>query len=232
MTPGRGTAFLTNSGDRYKRHAARIDTVSYQKCGDFHTNLNRRSSGCDRMPPKTLPPNSDGLRGEPSARYRATPSTPAAASPNQNDQCSIEQAFAVGNRRCKAHARCPRPNNPCQDVSLHSKSGSTGTPFARSLRHALRIFYQAHNNGFQVAPAGGLNDTLVPNLERATTLLHITPALVQSSNGRCSRQGPYNEYARRKLMGLIDWAGVRARGEVNTKHGKMHLKPAEYERAS
>ena len=28
FTPGRGTAFLKNSGDRYKRHAARIDMVS------------------------------------------------------------------------------------------------------------------------------------------------------------------------------------------------------------
>ena len=28
FTPGRGTAFLKNSGERYKRHAARIDRVS------------------------------------------------------------------------------------------------------------------------------------------------------------------------------------------------------------
>ena len=28
FAPGRGTAFLKNSGDRYKRHAARIDMVS------------------------------------------------------------------------------------------------------------------------------------------------------------------------------------------------------------
>ena len=37
--PGRGTAFLKNAGDRYKRHAARIDMVSCYKCGDLHTNL-------------------------------------------------------------------------------------------------------------------------------------------------------------------------------------------------
>ena len=41
-------------------------------------------------------------------------------------------------------------------------------PFARSLRHALRIFCQAHN-ALQVAPAGGpRNEALVTNLERAT----------------------------------------------------------------
>ena len=78
-------------------------------------------------------------------------------------------------------------------------------PFARSLRHALRIFCQAHN-ALQVAPPGGPHtEALVTNLERATKLLHITPALLQSSDGRCSRQGRYNEYTRGELTGLIDW---------------------------
>ena len=83
-------------------------------------------------------------------------------------------------------------------------------PFARSLRHALRTFCQAQN-ALQVAPAGGPhNEALVTNLERATKLLHITPALLQSSDGGCSRQGRYNEYARGELTGLINWLVVFA----------------------
>ena len=80
----------------------------------------------------------------------------------------------------------------------------------RSLRHALRICCQAHN-ALQVAPAGGPhNEALVTNLERATKLLHITPALLQSSDGRCSRQGRYNEYARGELTGIMGWLVVFA----------------------
>ena len=72
------------------------------------------------------------------------------------------------------------------------------------------FFCQAHN-ALQVALAGGPhNEALVTNLERATKLLHITPALLQSSDGRCSRQGRYNEYAREELTGLIDWLVVFA----------------------
>ena len=83
-------------------------------------------------------------------------------------------------------------------------------PFARSLRHALRTFGQAHN-GLQVAPAGGPhNEALVTNLERATKFLHITPALPQSSDRCCSRQGHYDEYTRGELTGLIDWLVVFA----------------------
>ena len=83
-------------------------------------------------------------------------------------------------------------------------------PFARSLRHALRTFCQAHI-ALQVAPPGGPhNEALVTNLERATKLLHITPALLQLSDRRCSRQGRYNEYARGELTGLIDWLVVFA----------------------
>ena len=35
LTPGRGIAFLENSGDRYKRHAARIGTVSVTNAVTF-----------------------------------------------------------------------------------------------------------------------------------------------------------------------------------------------------
>ena len=77
-------------------------------------------------------------------------------------------------------------------------------PFARSLRHALRLFCQARD-ALQVAPEGGLNnEALVTNLERATKLLHITPALLQPSDECCSRQGRYNEYTRGELLGFID----------------------------
>ena len=72
-------------------------------------------------------------------------------------------------------------------------------PFARSLRHALRVFYQAHN-ALQVAPAGGHhNEALVTNLERATKFFHITPT-----------QGRYNEYTRGELASLTDWLVVFA----------------------
>ena len=78
-------------------------------------------------------------------------------------------------------------------------------PFARSLRYALRIFCRAHD-ALQVASAGGPhNEALVTNLESATKLLHITSGLLQSSGGRCSRQGRYDEYwyTRGELVGLI-----------------------------
>ena len=78
------------------------------------------------------------------------------------------------------------------------------------MRHPLRIFCQAHNV-LQVAPAGGShNKALVTNLERATKHLHITPAFLQSSDGRFSRQGRYNEYTRGELAGIIDWLAVFA----------------------
>ena len=72
------------------------------------------------------------------------------------------------------------------------------------------FFCQAHN-ALQVAPAGSPNnEALVPNLERAAKILHITPALLQSSDGRCSRQGRCHEYARGELTGVIDWLVVFA----------------------
>ncbi|CAM9580141.1 unnamed protein product [Ascophyllum nodosum] len=81
--------------------------------------------------------------------------------------------------------------------------------FARSLKHALHVFCQAHN-ALQVAPGGPHNEALVTNLERATKLLRIIPALLQSSDGRCSQQGRYNEYTRGELTDLIDWLVVFA----------------------
>ena len=103
--------------------------------------------------------------------------------------------------------------------------------FARDLRHALCIFCQARN-ALQVALAGGhYNEALVTNLERATKLLRITTALLQSTDGRCSRRGRYNEHTRGELMDLFNWLVVFA-GDVGRKHGKIHLKLTEYEQVS
>ena len=70
-----------------KTHRSNRYGVCY-KCGDLHTNLRRHSSGCHRTPPDTIPPHSDGLGGEPSARNPATLSTPATESFNQSEQSS------------------------------------------------------------------------------------------------------------------------------------------------
>lgn len=70
-------------------------------------------------------------------------------------------------------------------------------PFARSLRHALRLFRQV-NNALQEALANSPNTAnVVTNFNRVTTLLHITLAFLWSSDRRYndySRQGRYNDY--------------------------------------
>ena len=208
-----GPAFLKNSGDCYKRHAARIDMygVCYE-CGDLHANLSRHSIGCDRRPSDTIPPHSDELNGEPSARNPNTPSTPAAETFNQGEQSSRSILLPWGIEDVGPML------DALDGTTLAWMSFSTikvvrqenRMPFARSLRHTLRIFCQAHNAP-QVAPAGDPhNEPLVTNLERATKLLHITPALLQSSDGQCSRQGRYNEYIRGELTGLLGWLVVFA----------------------
>ena len=85
--PEEGNGLLEKLGrPLQKRRRSNRYGVSY-KCGDLHTNLSRHSSGCDRTPPDTIPPHSDGL-GEPSARNSATPSTPAVESSNKSKQPS------------------------------------------------------------------------------------------------------------------------------------------------
>ena len=211
--PGERNSFLEKLG-RLSQKARRLNRygVCY-KCSDLHANLSRHSSGCDRTTSDTILPHSDGLGGEPSARNPDTPSTPAAENSNQSETVSTEHTFAVGNRRCGAHARLSRRDNPCQDVSLHSKSGSAGAPNALCPQPEAcptHFFCQAHN-ALHVAPAGGPhNEALVTNLERATKLLHITPSLPQSSDGRCSWQERYNECTRGDLASLIDWLVVFA----------------------
>ena len=118
--------------------------------------------------------------------------------------------FDVEYRRCGTHARC------LDGTTLARKYLSTAKTvrpehkisFARSLRHVLRVFCRPHN-ALQLAPVGGPhNEARVTNLERATKLLRIILALLQSSDGRCSRQERYNENTRGKLAGLIGWLVV------------------------
>ena len=211
--PGEGNSFLEKLGRLLQKTRRSNRYGVCYKCGDLHANLSRHSSGCDRTPSDTIPPHSDGLGGEPSARNPDTPSTPAAEHFNQSEQSSPSILLPW-----RMEEVGPMLDDALDGTTLTRMSLSTAQevrqehriPFARSLRHALRIFCQAHN-AIQVTPAGGPhNEALVTNLERATKLLHNTPALLQSSDGRCSRQGRYNEYARGELTGLIDWLVVFA----------------------
>ena len=70
-------------------------------------------------------------------------------------------------------------------------------PFARSLRHALRLLRQTHNE-LQVAPANS------PNLERATKLIHIDPVFFEvrahCTNIGCGKREAYINWS----MGLLE----------------------------
>ena len=178
--PGEGNSFLEKLGRLLqKTHRSNRYGVCY-KCGDLHANLSRHSSWCDRTPSDIIPPYSDGLDGEPSARNPDTPSTPAAKYFNQSEQSSPSILLPWGIEDVGPML------DALDGTALAMTSLSTvkavrqehRMPFARSLRHALRIFCQAHN-ALQGAPAGGPhNEALVTNLERATKLLHVTPALL------------------------------------------------------
>ena len=133
-----------------------------------------------------------------------------------------EQTFGVGNKRCGPHVRRPRRNNPCQDASLYGKKFSTGAP------NALCPHPKACTPNFLSTSQYSHNEALVINLERATKLFHISPALLQSSDGHCSRQERHNVYTGGELAGVIEWPVVFA-GKVDRKHRKNNLKLAEYE---
>ena len=231
--PGEGNSFLEKLGRPLQKTRRSNRYGACYKCGDLHTNLSRHSSGYDRTPSATIPPHSDGMGGEPSVRNPDTPSTSAAETFNRSEQSSPSILLPWGIEDVGLML------DALDGTTLARMSLSTAKavrqdhrmPFARSLRHVLRIFCQTHN-ALQIAPAGGLHkEALVTNLERATKLLHITPALLQSSDGRCSRQGRYNEYARGELTGLIDWLVVFACRSLQ-KAREDTPKLAEYERVS
>ena len=190
--PGKENSLLEKSGRLLQKTRRSNRYGVCYKCGDLHTNLSTHLSGCDQTPSDTIPPHFDGLGGEPSARNPDTPLIPAAENFNQSEQSSPSILLPWG-------IEAVGPMLDARDETTVARmSLSTAKvvrqehrmPFARSLRHALRTFCQAHN-ALQVAPAGGPhNEALVTNLERATKLLHITPALLQSSDRRCSRHFP------------------------------------------
>ena len=84
--PGEGSNLLEKLG-RLLQKTRRLSRYGIcYKCSDIHPNLSRHSSGCDRIPPATITPYSDGLGGEPSVSNPVTPSIPAAESSNQREQ--------------------------------------------------------------------------------------------------------------------------------------------------
>ena len=127
-----------------KRRRSNRYAVCY-RCGDLPTNLSRHSSGCDRTPSDTIPPYSDGLGGESSARNSDTPSTPVTESSNQREQSSPSILLPWG-------IEDVGPMLDALDGTTLARMSLSTTkalrqehrmPFARSLRHALRIFWSS-----------------------------------------------------------------------------------------
>ena len=126
FTPGRGSAFLKNSGDRYKRHAARIDIVSVTNKVTFTRTSADTRVGAIEHPQIPYPRILMDWAANPLRETQPRPRPLQRKIPTEVN--SLHRAYAVGNRRCGAHTRCSRRNNPCQDASIHGKSGSAGAP--------------------------------------------------------------------------------------------------------
>lgn len=77
-------------------------------------------------------------------------------------------------------------------------------PSALRLRRVLHLFVQGHEAVVITPDASSLTLALAQILERATKLLHTTPALLPSSKGRCSRQGRFIEFTKGELGALIE----------------------------
>ena len=89
LTPGRGAVLLTCHYSEVVTKDTPLEPIRCLPQGRYlHTNLSRHSSKYGRTPPETIPPHPNGIGGEPSARYSASPSTPAAESSNQSEQSS------------------------------------------------------------------------------------------------------------------------------------------------
>ena len=86
--PGEGNILLDKLGRPLQKTRRSNRYGVCHKCGDLLINLSRH--------PSRIPPHSDGLGGESSARNLATPSTPAAESSNQSEQSSQSRHLPWG----------------------------------------------------------------------------------------------------------------------------------------
>lgn len=83
-------------------------------------------------------------------------------------------------------------------------------PFPLRLSIAFRLFVRAHDTVVIAPYANSLAPALDFNVDRAIKLLHITPALLLSSDSHSSRQTSYDELTSDELRSLIAWTVTHA----------------------
>ena len=142
VRPGEGNSLFLKLGRPLQKTRLSNRYDVYYKRGGLHMNPSRHSSGCDRTPPDTIPPHSDGLGGEPSARNSATPSTSAAESSNQSEQSSpnILLPWRIENVGPMLDALDRTTLARMSLATAKAIRQQHRMSFARSLRHAQRIF--------------------------------------------------------------------------------------------
>ena len=78
--------------------------------------------------------------------------------------------------------------------------------FGSYFMHALQLFLQAQRAlQSRVESGKTMVDREQTHLERATKLLHLTPALLQSADGRIPRNRRYELYAAGDIAGMVEW---------------------------
>lgn len=100
----------------------------------------------------------------------------------------------LGNKGRRTGGGPAKLGNPGTDVVVHGQRPTGGAP--RSFLAASASCHPPVDQGSRCRSCGPITSPARPKtpLDQAVNLLHITPALVQWSDDRVSRQATYNDY--------------------------------------
>ena len=179
-------------------------------CGNLETNVNRHEQYCRRRSaprkpdPKPSTPRVQGTLSTGEQRFPRPDSSQE--NPNTHDDDSPSPLLPWGLEDVReALDSVPTSEIECLSFSTakiirHEHRQLFGTFF----RHAVQLFTQAWGK----CTTGRESDTTQADrdqLNRAVKLLHVTPALLQSTDGRIARQQRYDCYAQGNLTAMLSW---------------------------
>ena len=221
--PGRGRDVLSATNEQLF-HRYEVCSI----CGNLETNLSRHQSMCRRRTP--LPKDPDKETERPSPDTRKQNSRRTSPSPGTIPDLSATKILPW----CLEDVGKELDQVPVAELSVVSFATAKHVRpehrqlFGKYLTHAIRLFVQAHGRirargTVASSQAQGLADSSPiagvegssqaqgscqadhTRLERAVKLLHVTPALLQSIDGRIPRQRRYELFAAGEIGRMLEW---------------------------
>ena len=209
-------------GERLIRKLPTKLRVGYHVCSaclDIYAHSTRHAASCSKRHPESAPSQGgetgtvqpQGQKRAPKRRRTESPRIPDSGAPRpqrvapplRNTARVLPLAWGLEEVGLALDSISAEELTKLSFATVKEVRPQHRNQLGHAIQHSIRLFLRAHEELVLQRATGHAQPGVT--IERAIKLLHLTPALLLSTDGRMSRQGRFNAFTSGDIGGLLSW---------------------------